>query len=433
MLEARFLFSRHNERKDELMRSSKVVFLLIALLVVSLGSVASAAPIELRFLFPVNTAGPLATAMEDIVEEFNQANPDIQVKAIFTGNYGATNDRIRTTALAGNPPHVALTAMVESFALHELDVIVDVKPYIEAEGQDFYSDFIDGFWRGVQLEDKILGLPFQHSVPLAYYNKDALAEAGLDPENPPVTWADTKAAAERLLAHDPKRLAVISPADTWILQGFVESNSGAFSKDLRTPTFTDPEVIEAFQFFYDMVHTWDLLAVRSYGEASEDFLAGDAAIMYNSTGSMAFVRDNAYFDWSVGPLPKNTAHSFPYGGGGLFLFKGHPAEEEAAAWKFMKYLTSPTITARWSRASGYFAVRKSAYELPEMKAYIEQFPQAGEAASLLKYTNAEWTMYRRDEAIQTAADTIEEILVLGTKQPKDAMTELQDKLNALYQ
>lgn len=415
------------------MKNPKATALLIALLVLSLGSMANAAPIELRFLFPVNTAGPLATVMEAIVEEFNQANPDIRVNAIFTGNYGATNDRIRTTALAGNPPHVALTAMVEALALQELDVIVDVKPYIEAEGQDFYSDFIDGFWRGVQIEDKILGLPFQHSVPLAYYNKDALAEAGLDPENPPVTWADTKAAAEALLAQNPKRLAIISPGDAWIMQGLVESNSGAYSKDLRTPTFTDPKVIEAFQFFHDMVHTWELMAVRNYGEASEDFLAGDAAIMYNSTGSMAFVRDNAYFDWSVGPLPKNTVHSFPYGGGGLFLFKGHPAEEEKAAWEFMKYLTSPTITARWSRTSGYFAVRKSAYELPEMKAYIEQFPQAGEAAALLEYTNAEWTMYRRAEATQIAKDIVEEVLVLGTKAPADAMQELQQKLDELYQ
>ncbi|NMB26140.1 MAG: ABC transporter substrate-binding protein [Firmicutes bacterium] len=414
------------------MRNSRVIALLIAVLVVSLGSIASAAPLELRFLFPVNTAGPLATAMEDIVEEFNKSNPDIQVKAIFTGNYSATNDRIRTTSLAGNPPHIALTAMVEALALHELDVIVDLRSYIEAEGPDFYSDFIDGFWRGVQLRDGILGLPFQHSVPLAYYNKEALAEAGLDPDNPPVTWADTKAAAEAVIAHNPKRLAIISPGDTWVMQGFVESNSGSYSKDLRTPTFTDPKVIEAFQFFYDMVHTWDLLAIRSYGEASEDFLAGDAAIMYNSTGSMAFVRDNAYFDWSVGPLPRNTVHSFPYGGGGLFLFKGHPAEEEVAAWKFMKYLTSPAITARWSRASGYFAVRKSAYELPEMKAYMEQFPQAGEAARLLEYTNAEWTMDRRSEAVQTASDIIEEVLVLGTKTPLDAMNEIQQKLSELY-
>ena len=98
-------------------------------------------------------------------------------------------------------------------------------------------------------------------------------------------------------------------------------NSGSYVKDLETPSFDDPKVIEALQFFYDMVHTWKLLEIRGYGEASEDFLAGDTAIMYNSTGSMAFVRDNAYFDWSVGPLP-GTLSTLPLRRGGLYLFKG---------------------------------------------------------------------------------------------------------------
>ena len=415
------------------MKSSRLTVMLVVLaMVLGLASLASAAPIEIRFLFPVQTAGALAVAMEDIVDEFNQANPDIKVNAIFTGDYGATNDRIRTTTLAGNPPHVALTEMVQAVALDELNAVVDLTSYIEAEGPGFYDDFIDGFWRGFQLEGKILGLPFQHSIPLAYYNLDALAEAGLDPDNPPTTWDETKKAAEALLAADPNRLPIVSPGDAWVLQGLVESNSGSYVKDLETPSFDDPKVIEALQFFYDMVHTWKLLEIRGYGEASEDFLAGDAAIMYNSTGSMAFVRDNAYFDWSVGPLPRNTVHSFPYGGGGLYLFKGHSPEEEAAAWRFMKYLTSPEITARWSRTSGYFAVRKSAYELPEMQAYFQQFPQAKQASDLLRYTNRQWILRRYGEASQLVGTVFEAVLVLGEKTPAEGMEELQAQLSALY-
>ncbi|NMB13247.1 MAG: ABC transporter substrate-binding protein [Firmicutes bacterium] len=409
------------------------VFLVMLAMVLSLAPMTSAAPVEIRFLFPVQTAGSLAVAMEEIVNGFNQVNPGIHVNAIFTGNYGATNDRIRTTTLAGNPPHVALTEMVQAIALDELNAVVDLTPYIEAEGPGFYDDFIDGFWRGFQLEGKILGLPFQHSIPLAYYNRDALAETGLDPNNPPTTWDETKKCAEALIVHEPNRLAIVSPGDARVLQGFVESNSGAYVKDLVTPNFNDPKVIEAVQFFYDMVHTWRLLEIRGYGEASEDFLSGDAAIMYNSTGSMAFVRDNAYFDWSVGPLPRNTVHSFPYGGGGLYLFKGHSAEEEAAAWRFMKYLTSPGITARWSRTSGYFAVRKSAYELPEMQAYFQRFPQAGQAADLLQYTNAQWVLRRYAEASQLTSSVFEAVLVLGEKTPAEGMEELQEKVSALYE
>ena len=92
----------------------------------------------------------------------------------------------------------------------------------------------------------------------------------------------------------------------------------------------------------------------------------------------------------------------------------------------MKYLTSPELTARWSRQSGYFAVRKSAFELPEMIAYFEQFPQAGQAADLLQYTNAQWVLYRYAEVSQITAEIFEEVLVLGSKSPAEGMKELRN-------
>ena len=177
--------------------------------------------------------------MEDIVDESTKPIPILKLTPFSPATTAPLLICIRTTTLAGNPPHVALTEMVQAIALDELNAVVDLTSYIEAEGPGFYDDFIDGFWRGFQLEGKILGLPFQHSVPLAYYNLDALAEAGLDPDNPPTTWDETKKAAEALLAADPNRLPIVSPGDAWVLQGLVESNSGSYVKDLETPSFDD--------------------------------------------------------------------------------------------------------------------------------------------------------------------------------------------------
>lgn len=417
------------------MRIARILIALICFtMLVSLSAgVGAQSPIEIRFLFPVQTAGPLATAMEELVEKFNKANPDIHVNAIFTGNYAATTDRIRTSVMAGNPPHVALTDIPQVPVLQELGAIVNLDPYIEREGQDFYEDFIPGFWRNFEIDGHIWGLPFQHSIPLLYYNKDAFAEAGLDPEKPPVTWNETKEYAERLIAHNPKRLALVSPGGSWIFQAFVNSNSGSLVKDLTTPTFDDPRVIESLEYLDNMINKWGLMKIRGWGEAAEDFIAGDTAMMYNSTGSMSFVRTNAWFNWSVAPMPRNTETAFPYGGGGIYLFKGHPKEEELAAWKFMKFLTKPETTAHWSRVSGYFAVRHSAYELPEMKKYLSEFPQAAIAVENLKYTRRQWVTRRFSEVGKLVTDALEEIEVLGRKSPREAMLELQRKVEELLQ
>src|SRR5690606_12625684 len=48
------------------------------------------------------------------------------------------------------------------------------------------------------VDDKLYSMPFNSSTPILLYNKDAFKEAGLDPENPPKTFSEIKAAAEKL-------------------------------------------------------------------------------------------------------------------------------------------------------------------------------------------------------------------------------------------
>lgn len=388
---------------------------------------------EIRFLFPVQTAGPLANEMDSIVEGFNEMHDDITVNAIFTGDYASTTDRIRTSVMGGNPPHVALTDIPQPLPLREIDAIVDLTPYIEAEGDSYYEDFVDGFKRNFEIDGQILGLPFQHSVPLMYYNKDMFAEAGLDPDSPPTTWDEIIEIGEIFQAEMPDVIPMATPGGNWILQGFVEGNGGQYSTDFRTPTFTDDPVVEAMAFVADLIHDSGIMRIRGWGESSEDFLAQDIAMIYNSTGSMGFIRENATFEWGVAPMPRNRAdYSYPYGGGGLFLLKGHEPEVEEAAWRFMQYLTSPEITARWAR-SGYFPVRESAMDLPEMQEYFADFPQAAQATELLEHTNAQWVMERFSEVGTLVEDTLEEIHVLGSMSAQEGMEKLQREVSALFE
>ena len=416
----------------------KLVFVMIVIALVFPGSVFAAGGAEqaevqeIRFLFPVQTAGPLANEMDRIVDGFNEQHDDIVVNAIFTGDYASTTDRIRTSVMAGNPPHVALTDIPQPLPLREIDAIVDLSPYLAAEPDSYYEDFVDGFKRNFEIDGEILGLPFQHSVPLMYYNKEMFAEAGLDPENPPTTWEEIIEVGETFQSEMPDVIPIATPGGVWILQGFVEGNGGQYSTDFRTPTFTDDPVVEAIDFVAGLIHDRQIMQIRGWGESTEDLLAGDTAMIYNSTGSMGFIRENAPFEWGVAPMPRNRAsHSYPYGGGGLFLLKGHEPEVEGAAWKFMQYLTSPEVTARWAR-SGYFPVRDSALQLPEMQEYFEEFPQAAQATELLEHTNAQWVMERFAEVSTIVGDIFEEIHVLGTMSAQEGTEKIQREVSALF-
>ena len=42
-------------------------------------------------------------------------------------------------------------------------------------------------------------MPFNSSTPILYYNKDAFARAGLDPDNPPATWQEVEAYSKKII------------------------------------------------------------------------------------------------------------------------------------------------------------------------------------------------------------------------------------------
>src|ERR1700732_286320 len=97
-------------------------------------------------------------------------------------------------------------------------------------------------------------------------------------------------------------------------------------------------------------------------------------MMLLSTGSLSFVRDNMKSPYKVAFLPKSVRNAAPIGGASLIPPKGNTSERQAAAWTLSNRLVSPEIAGEWSRFTGYFAPRRSAYELPEMKKYLDEHP-----------------------------------------------------------
>ena len=109
-------------------------------------------------------------------------------------------------------------------------------------------------------------------------------------------------------------------------------------------------------------------------------------MMVSSTGGLTNVREKATFGYDVAFVPGNVRNAVPVGGASMVIFKGQSEAQSAAAWDFVTWITSADQLGSWSRASGYFAPRKSAYDLPEMKEFIAKHPDAGVAVDQLKYT-----------------------------------------------
>lgn len=409
----------------------RIVSLLVLVAVLVLASLVSAQePVEIRFFYPVQVAGPLARVIDGMVEEFNAEHHGIRVQAVYSGNYDETMQRAQTAAMSGNPPELAVLLAIDLLTLLNADIIIPVEDFL-ADEPAYRNDFVEGFIENSQYGGKIWSIPFQRSTPLLYYNKEMFAEAGLDPEKPPTTWAELLEYAEKLTVRDASGNVIrhgltIVTKDTWMLQAFILQNGGEYNNEAGTEIYLDqPATIGALQFWVDLANKHKVMPRhRDYGEASADFAAEQTAMMYNSTGSLSFVRSSVNFDFGVAPLPGNQVHAVPTGGGNFYIFKGLTPEKEQAAWTFVKWMTSPEKVAEWSIASGYVPVRLSAFDEPVLKEYYAEFPQASVAGEQLPFARREMALHSNQQIRELVLTAIQEALE-QTLSVEDALRQAQ--------
>jgi len=110
-------------------------------------------------------------------------------------NYDDLLDKARTAAAGGAAPDVAKLPIlwgVEFAARGDLQEIV----------LEDYGLNKDLFWAGalksVTWEGKYYGIPTNNETMAFIWNKDLFQQAGLDPENPPATWADVVAYSKQI-------------------------------------------------------------------------------------------------------------------------------------------------------------------------------------------------------------------------------------------
>jgi sn-glycerol 3-phosphate transport system substrate-binding protein len=367
-------------------------YFVIALFVLAVfaTSLIAADPVILRFYFPVGVAGPLARYMGELADKFNSTHPDIIVEPIYSGGYPETLQRALTASKAGNPPDVALLTAADIWTAADEKIIISLESFVESEGGEaFLEPYFQAFLEDCDVAGGLYAIPFQKSTPIFYYNKDMFREAGLDPDRPPSTWTELKEYATKLVKKEggnTVRWGVEIPIDQWLLSAFIMQNGGLVNNQAGTETYLNsPEAIGALEFMRSLVAEGLMPARRLFGDSSADFVAGTTAMMYNSTGSLTFVRDSATFDWGVAYLPENVRRAVPTGGGQLVIMAGIPVERQKAAWEFIKWMTLPEQAATWSMKTGYVAVRKDAFDVPEMKAYVEGFPFAIVAREQLQF------------------------------------------------
>ncbi len=401
----------------------------------------SGEPLKLTFFYPVNVGGSAAALIDQICADFNAENPDIIVEPIYTGNYDDTVTKIQTAISGGTPPDVFISLATQRFTMASTNMAMPLDDLIAADGEDgqaYIDDFLDGFMEDSYVDGKIYSIPFQRSTMVLYYNKEAFEEVGLDPEKPPTTWDELVEYGKKLTNENREGvgIALNSGSAQWAFTGFALQNStdgkNLMSEDGKQVYFNTPENIEALQFWIDLQNEHDIMAegIVQWTDLPTQFLAGEVAMIYHTTGNMANINENANFEFGTAFLPGSKRVAAPTGGGNFYISSGISEERVQAAWKFIKFATDTERAAQWSVDTGYVATRESSFETDILKDYYAQVPQASVAYEQLPYAKPELTTYNAAEIWRILNDNIQSAIV-GDATAEEALNNAQAEAEAV--
>ena len=393
---------------------------------------------RIEFMFPAPVQGKLSREMQKLVKEFNSSQDGVEVVGVFTGSYDDTKVKSQAAAEAGKPPAVVLMSANFATELAMNDLIVPMK---ELAGGTDLDGLMQEFWPAVRpnayFNGDVYSIPFQNSTPILYYNKEHFKEAGI--EKAPETWAEWVDAAKKLTKPEGERWGIMMPSNYdyngWLVQALTMANGGQFYNNVYPgEIFYDHASTQgALKFWRDFAHQHKAMptGVTNSKQVSTAFFSGKASMIVLSTGALTFVRDNAKFDYDVAFMPRNIRNSVPIGGASLVSFKGTTDAQKKGAWKFISWLTSPEKIGHWSRFTGYFAPRKTAYDLPEMKKFTAEHPDALRAVEQLAYAGPWIATYNTVAVRKAVEDEMQALLSDPELTFREAATRAQKNADAV--
>lgn len=410
-------------------------FTALALATSLAAGTAAAADVEVRMYFPVAVGGPVTKIIDDYAAAFEKENPGIKVKPIYAGNYQETVAKVLTAIKGGDKPEMAILLAADIFLLTDEDVVVPVEDFVKtAEDKAWLNTFYPAFMENAKLKGKIYAIPFQRSTPVLYWNKDAFKAAGLNPDQGPANWAEMRDMAKKLTKKDASgatsQWGVQIPSNDntgWLFTGMTTGAGARLTNaDGNKVAFDDPKVIEAVQSWYNLskVDGVQPPGLIAWGSTPQDFLQGKAAMIWHTTGNLTNIKTNAKFPFGVSFLPGIRQNGAPTGGGNFYLFKGVAKEKQDAAFKFVKWMTTPARAADWSVKTGYVATSAAAYDTPVMKDYTAGFPQAIVARDQLKFAVSELTTHENQRVAKVFNDALQSVMT-GARPADAALKDAQ--------
>ena len=322
------------------------------------------------------------TAVRRIVAICQEQLPNVQITETFKPFGDIWTANIAAVAAGTGMPDIIVEDRPLLPQRARDEIATNLQPYIDRDQFDT-SVFWPFAWQETLYEEASYGIPFETDVRVMIWNKQAFADAGLDPETPPTTWAELETYADALdIQNEDGTYQRIGFFPLWKagVEFWARTNGWQQVVDGK-PNYNDPAFIETLTWikgWVDRYGGWQNLQnyAASYASPPNDiFMSGATPMVVDVAGYLSqlnFYRpqvtmvdgSTARMEWGVGDLPYQTAPANWSGGFALAI----PTIQTLA--------TSPVLMA-----DPYWADVMAVMEHSQGSVYVPAYPNFTQEAN----------------------------------------------------
>ena len=391
--------------------------------------------------------GRLGEVVDEIATNYNASQSEYEIIPTYKGGYEDTMTAGIAAFRAKQQPHI-----IQIFDAGAATIInapgatIPVADLMQEYGKGFdIEDYIEGVrYFYADSAGKMIGMPFNASTPLLYFNKEAFAKAGIT--NPPATWEEFEEMAPKLKAAGYTALA--QSHSPWILsENFHSRHNLQLATGNNGYDSTDVEILynnDSMKMHWGKMKEWlDKghygFYGRAWGDNQDAFVQKKVAMWMGSSGSFGGLKKSTDFEFgttflpywkSVIDEPKGTF----IGGAALFAMSGKPDAEYKGVADFFSYMTNPANQVFWHKETGYVPITTAAYDVAKAEGYYNESPDAEVGILQLSQPGGEWTKgYRLGYYVQIRDVMYSKFddIFSGKSSVDDAFAEMEAESNKL--
>ncbi|HEY8527484.1 MAG TPA: ABC transporter substrate-binding protein [Acidimicrobiales bacterium] len=349
-------------------------------------------------------AGATEETMRTMAERFNASQDAIEVRVSNQGaSYQEVYRKYQSAASSdqGQLPEIVYTEDTYTASMVDSGNVLPAQVCMEADGYDL--DQIAPVVRSSYSVDGQFVPGYANvSTPVLYYNKSHWVRAGLDPDRPPRTldelYEQARAIRDAGVSDQPFVLRLsASYVKNWLNAIGVEMVNEGNGRDGQPTeaTFDTPEARELMEFL-DRMNREGLLNLYSATEGGiNHYLAlaqqQSSMLIETSTASLTIaaavggdispeLARQSRIDSSQVNLEGIIPGTAPFpgieepgqvlpGGGSFFILNSSSPAQQAASWRFLRFMLEPENAREWTTVGAYLPIVRDVAEDPSIERF----------------------------------------------------------------